>query len=62
MIDILVHLLVVLVVAGLIWYLIGLLPLPEPFGQIARIVFVVIVILVVIGLLYPVGTLRHFVR
>lgn len=48
--TILLNLILWLVVLGLVWYLIGLLPLPAPIGQIITVVFVLLLILVVLGL------------
>lgn len=48
--TLLINLIVWLVVLGLIWYLIGLLPLPAPVGQIITVVFILILILLVLGL------------
>lgn len=42
MISLLIHVLVLCIVIGLVWWLISQLPIPEPFGQFARIVIVVI--------------------
>jgi preprotein translocase subunit Sss1 len=36
MVELLVSLLIGLIVLGVIWYIIQLLPLPEPFGRIAQ--------------------------
>lgn len=49
MIPLLVNLLVLCLILGLIWYVVGLLPLPAPFGQIARAIIVVIAILLLVG-------------
>ena len=48
--TILLNLIVWLVVLGLVWYLIGLLPLPAPVSTIITVVFVLILILVVLSL------------
>jgi hypothetical protein len=47
----LVSLLVLVIVAGLIWYLITLLPLPAPFKQVAMVIVILIAILVLVGYL-----------
>jgi len=41
----LISLLIFCVVAALIWYLIGLLPLPAPFGTVVRVVLILIAII-----------------
>jgi hypothetical protein len=45
MVELLVSLLIGLIVLGVIWYIIQLLPLPEPFGRIAQIVVVAIALI-----------------
>lgn len=52
MIGALVTLIVFCVIAGLIYYLLGLLPLPEPFKQIVIIAFICICIVVLLGWLF----------
>lgn len=46
----LIGLLVVIVVLGLIYYLVTLLPLPEPFKKVAVVLFIVIAILVLLSM------------
>ena len=48
--SVLISLIVWLVVLGLVWYLIGLLPLPAPVNTIITVVFILILILIVLGL------------
>jgi hypothetical protein len=45
----LVSLIVYLVVFGLIWWLVGMLPLPAPVAQIVRICFIILLILIVLA-------------
>jgi len=52
MIGLLITILVYVIIGGLIWWLVGMLPLPAPFKQIALVVLIIIGILVLIGLLY----------
>ena len=47
----LVSLLVFVIVAGLIWYLIMLLPLPPPFKMVAQVILIIIAILWLVGIL-----------
>lgn len=54
-----IRLLMLLIVLGLVWYLIGFLPLPEPFPTIIR---VVIVLCLIWELLAMVGTVRSIFR
>jgi hypothetical protein len=51
MIPALITLLVYCLVFGVLYYVISLLPLPPPFGQIAQIVLALILLLVVVDLL-----------
>ena len=51
MINLLIYILIVVIVLGLLFYIVQLLPLPHPFGQIARVVLIVIGVLIVIFLL-----------
>jgi hypothetical protein len=62
MVELLVTLLVGLIVLGVIWYIIQLLPLPEPFGRVAQIVVVAVALIwliyVLAGLVGGVGVPR----
>jgi hypothetical protein len=53
MISILVSILVMCIVLGLIWWILSVIPLPAPFGQIARVVCVVIFCIWLIYLILP---------
>lgn len=48
MLELLFGVVAAVVVLGLIYWLLTLLPLPEPFPQIVRVVFIVVAILLVI--------------
>ena len=48
MITLLVYLIVILIVMALGWWILEQLPLPDPIGRIARVVFIVICALVII--------------
>lgn len=48
LIHILVYLLVICLVIGLIWYVIGAIPVPDPLGRIIKIVVMVLACIVVI--------------
>lgn len=39
-----------LVVLGLVWWLVGMLPLPAPVFQIIRVIFIAMLILIVLSL------------
>ena len=45
----LISLIVYLVVFGLIWWLVSMLPLPAPVGQIVRVLFIILLILIVLS-------------
>ena len=45
----LISLIVYLVVFGLIWWLVGMLPLPAPVAQIVRVLFIILLILIVLS-------------
>lgn len=49
-------LLVFLVVLGLIWYLVGQLPLPAPVKTVVTVVFILVLILLVLGSFWPLAT------
>jgi hypothetical protein len=53
MLGILVTILVMCIIFGLIWWIFTLIPLPAPFGQIARVVIVVIFVVWLLYLLVP---------
>jgi hypothetical protein len=55
----LVNLIVYLVVFGLIWWLVGMLPLPAPVAQIVRVCFIILLILIVLAVfgIVPAGYL-----
>ncbi len=44
-----VSLIATLVVLGLLWYLISLIPLPSPFPEIIKVLFILAAIFVVLG-------------
>lgn len=51
MIGLLINLVIILMVLGVIWWALSLIPIPEPFGMIAR---------VVIGLIFLIVLLTQF--
>jgi len=51
MTSLLITILVICVIFSLVWWILTQLPLPDPFGRIARVVVVVIGCLVLINLL-----------
>lgn len=48
--SILISLIVYLIVLGLIWYLVGMLPLPAPIRQIVNVLFIIVAIVAVLSL------------
>lgn len=48
LIGLLIHLLIVVLIMALIWWVITQIPMPAPFGNIVRVVFVVICALILI--------------
>lgn len=53
MINILIWLLLFMIVAGVVYYVLSLLPLPDPFKKIAMVIFLLIVLLVALAKLLP---------
>ena len=51
-------LLVALIVLGLVWYLVGTLPLPPQVKTVITVVFILILILMVINMFYPLAAVR----
>lgn len=47
--DSIINLIVYLVVFGLIWWLVSLLPLPSPVAQVVRVLFIIMLILIVLA-------------
>ncbi|MES2676410.1 MAG: Thivi_2564 family membrane protein [Pseudomonadota bacterium] len=47
--DIIINLIAYLVVFGLIWWLVSMLPLPAPVGQIVRILFIILLIIIILS-------------
>jgi hypothetical protein len=47
--NIMIDLIVYLVVFGLIWWLVGLLPLPSPVAQIVNVLFTIILIVIILS-------------
>ena len=47
--DALIHLTISLIIFGVIWWLVDLLPLPSPIAEIVRILFVVMFIMIILA-------------
>lgn len=52
MINLLLSIIVLAIVFGLVWYVLTLLPLPHPFGQIVRVCVVLVFVLVLLGMAF----------
>jgi hypothetical protein len=61
MIGALIHILVIVIILGLVfwllWWAMNYLPLPQPFAQIARFLIVLIFALILIYLLLPLANM-----
>jgi hypothetical protein len=61
MIGALIHILIVIIILGLVfwllWWALSYLPLPEPFGSIARFIVVLIFAMILIYLLLPLANM-----
>lgn len=53
MVSILIWLLIFMIVAGVIYYVLTLLPIPEPFKNIVMILFILIILLIGLFKLMP---------
>ena len=57
MIDVLIHLIVVLLICGVIWWaleaILPLIPLPDPIRQIVRVLLIVVMAIIIIYALLP---------
>ena len=51
--ELLISLLILIIVMGLIYYIVTLLPLPEPFKQIAVVITLVMFIIFLLYKLFP---------
>lgn len=47
--NIIISLIAYLVVFGLIWWLVSILPLPSPVAQIVRVLFIILLILIILS-------------
>ncbi|MDC8756998.1 Thivi_2564 family membrane protein [Janthinobacterium fluminis] len=47
--HVIISLIIYLVVLGLIWWLVSMLPLPAPVAQIVRVLFIILLILVILS-------------
>ena len=55
MVGLLIHILILALILGVVWWVITLIPLPPPFPLIARVVFALIALIIVIDLLLSIG-------
>jgi len=54
MISLLISLLIFALIAGVVWYVLTLIPLPPPFNTIVQLVFLLICVLVLLSFLWPI--------
>jgi hypothetical protein len=63
LIQLLIDILIFCVIGGIVYWIITLLPLPQPFKQIAVVVVLLILLLVALNWLLPLGGFgRSFLR
>lgn len=62
MINTLIYLLILCITFGLIYYIVTLLPLPQPFKNVAIIIVVLIMVLILLGVLLGAVPLTPLVR
>lgn len=61
MISLLIYVLIMCIVLALVWWILTMLPLPDPAKQIVTVVLVVIFVIALIYLLLPLaGTAPHW--
>ncbi len=46
--DALIHLTIYLIIFGVIWWLVDMLPLPSPVAQIVRLLFLIMLIMIIL--------------
>ena len=47
--DLLITLIVIVIVLGLVYWLVSLIPLPEPFGSIVKVLFILLALVIVLS-------------
>jgi hypothetical protein len=62
LVTVIIYLFVIGGICGLLWWLIGFIPLPEPFAKVARVVIAVFAVLACINLLLIIGGMTPIVR
>lgn len=55
LVHLLIWILVLCLIAGLIWYVIGMMPIPQPFKNVVVIVFCIILIIVLLNMMGMLG-------
>jgi hypothetical protein len=50
-VTVILYLIVAGLIFGLLWWLVGYVGLPEPFGRVARVILAILAVFVVIGIL-----------
>lgn len=59
LVSLLITLLILVAIMGIIWYVIGMIPLPEPMRIVVIILFAVIAIVILLSLIPGVGGIVH---
>jgi len=62
MIDFLIYIIILCILFGLVYYIVSLLPLPDPFKNIAIIAVLLIFLLIILGALLGHVPLPHLSR
>lgn len=60
MVDVLISLIIIMVVFGLLYWLITLLPLPDPAKTIINVAFIIICILIVLSMFTGMVDFSHY--
>lgn len=55
LISLLINLIIIMLVLGVAWWIISIIPLPPPFAMIAQVILVLIALILLIDLLLGVG-------
>ena len=58
MVQSLIHLVIELIVVGLIYWIVSMIPLPAPFAKIIQVVFIIIAVFIVLVFLLPLAGLH----
>ena len=62
MISILVTLLIILLIFSVAWWVIGMIPVPQPFANVIKVVLALILLIWLISVLLPLGGIHPLFR